>query len=132
MLLGVPGITVSADAGFALPAWPALADWHGALANLVLPQLALTFTNAILLTALIAGDHFREQAAHVTPRRLCLTTGFANLALTPFGALPMCHGAGSARSASSLCGARLRRSALGDPRLVPKAPHRAGRGRDMD
>lgn len=94
MLLGVPGITVSADAGFALPAWPDLGDWHAATANLVLPQLALTFTNAILLTALIAGDHFREQAAHVTPRRLCLTTGFANLALTPFGALPMCHGAG--------------------------------------
>ncbi|MGY6646737.1 MAG: putative sulfate/molybdate transporter [Salinarimonas sp.] len=94
IMLGVPGIAVSADSGFALPAWPGLADWHGAMANLVLPQLALTFTNAILLTALIAGDHFREQAAHVTPRRLCLTTGFANLALTPFGALPMCHGAG--------------------------------------
>ncbi|MCC5976757.1 MAG: putative sulfate/molybdate transporter [Salinarimonas sp.] len=94
MMLGVPGIAVSAGAGFTFPAWPGLADWHDALANLVLPQLALTFTNAILLTALIAGDHFREQAAHVTPRRLCLTTGFANLALTPFGALPMCHGAG--------------------------------------
>ncbi len=94
MVLGVPGITVSGDAGFALPSWPDPHAWHEAVANLVLPQLALTFTNAILLTALIAGDHFRERAAHVTPRRLCLTTGFANLALTPFGALPMCHGAG--------------------------------------
>ncbi len=94
MIFGVPGIAVSADAGFAFPSWPDLNAWRDATANLVLPQLALTFTNAILLTALIAGDHFREQAAHVTPRRLCLTTGFANLALTPFGALPMCHGAG--------------------------------------
>lgn len=94
MVFGVPGITVSAGAGFALPGWPDPADWREAAANLVLPQLALTFTNAILLTALIAGDHFGERAAHVTPRRLCLTTGFANLALAPFGALPMCHGAG--------------------------------------
>ena len=94
MVFGVPGIAVTADAGFAFPSWPDPNAWLEATANLVLPQLALTFTNAILLTALIAGDHFREQAAHVTPRRLCLTTGFANLALTPFGALPMCHGAG--------------------------------------
>ena len=94
MVFGVPGIAITADAGFAFPSWPDLNAGREATANLVLPQLALTFTNAILLTALIAGDHFRERAAHVTPRRLCLTTGFANLALTPFGALPMCHGAG--------------------------------------
>jgi MFS superfamily sulfate permease-like transporter len=30
----------------------------------------------------------------VTPARLSVTSGLANLLLTPFGALPMCHGAG--------------------------------------
>ncbi|MCE3248196.1 MAG: Benzoate rane transport protein, partial [Geminicoccaceae bacterium] len=50
--------------------------------------------NAIVLTALIAGDYFGERAAHVTPARLSITSGLANLLLTPFGALPMCHGAG--------------------------------------
>jgi MFS superfamily sulfate permease-like transporter len=65
-----------------------------AFSLLVLPQLALTLTNAILLTALVAGDYFGERARHVTPRRLAVTTGLANLALAPLGALPMCHGAG--------------------------------------
>jgi MFS superfamily sulfate permease-like transporter len=60
----------------------------------VLPQLSLTLTNAVVLTALIAGDYFGERAAHVTPARLSITSGLANLLLTPFGALPMCHGAG--------------------------------------
>ncbi len=60
----------------------------------MLPQLSLTFTNAIVLTALIAGDYFGDRAAHVTPVRLSLSSGLANLLLTPFGALPMCHGAG--------------------------------------
>jgi len=60
----------------------------------LLPQLSLTFTNAVLLTALVASDYFDDRAAHVTPARLSLTSGLANLLLTPFGALPMCHGAG--------------------------------------
>jgi MFS superfamily sulfate permease-like transporter len=60
----------------------------------VLPQLSLALTNAVVLTAPIAGDYFGERAAHVTPARLSITSGLANLMLTPFGALPMCHGAG--------------------------------------
>jgi predicted benzoate:H+ symporter BenE len=74
--------------------WPSLTELEGALSQLVLPQLALTLTNAVLLTALIAGDYFGKQAEHVTPRRLATTSGLANIALAPFGALPMCHGAG--------------------------------------
>lgn len=65
-----------------------------AVTEFALPQLALTLTNAVLVTSLVAGDLFGERAAHVTPRRLSLTSGYANLLLTPFGALPMCHGAG--------------------------------------
>jgi hypothetical protein len=74
--------------------WPTLAELEGAISHLVLPQLALTLTNAVLLTALIAGDYFGERAEHVTPPRLATTSGLANVALAPFGALPMCHGAG--------------------------------------
>ena len=79
------------------PGWliaPDLSIAPEALTELVLPQLALTLTNAVILTALVAGDLFERQAAHVTPRRLCLTSGLLNCALAPFGALPMCHGAG--------------------------------------
>jgi MFS superfamily sulfate permease-like transporter len=74
--------------------WPSLSELETAASQLVLPQLALTLTNAVLLTALIAGDYFGKQAAHVTTRRLATTSGLANIALAPFGALPMCHGAG--------------------------------------
>jgi len=74
--------------------WPSLSELETAASQLVLPQLALTLTNAVLLTALIAGDYFGKQAEHVTTRRLATTSGLANIALAPFGALPMCHGAG--------------------------------------
>jgi len=73
---------------------PSLSELETAASQLVLPQLALTLTNAVLLTALIAGDYFGKQAEHVTTRRLATTSGLANIALAPFGALPMCHGAG--------------------------------------
>lgn len=94
--LGVPGMafTAAAPAAFAVPSWPSPAEIERAVSLFVLPQLSLTLTNAVLLTALIAGDYFGDRAAHVTPARLSITSGLANLLLTPFGALPMCHGAG--------------------------------------
>lgn len=92
---GAPGIAFdAAPAAFAIPSLPSLAEIERAASVFVLPQLSLTFTNAILLTALIAGDYFGDRAGHVTPARLSVTSGLANLVLTPFGALPMCHGAG--------------------------------------
>jgi predicted benzoate:H+ symporter BenE len=88
------GAQILAPAAFELPAWPSRAELESAVSLFVLPQLCLTFTNAVLLTALLANDYFGERAAHVTPRRLSITSGLANLLLTPLGALPMCHGAG--------------------------------------
>ena len=73
------------------PGWP---DLSGAFAELAVPQLSLTLTNAVVLTSLVAGDLFGAAARRVTPRRLSMSTGLMNLALTPFGAMPMCHGAG--------------------------------------
>jgi MFS superfamily sulfate permease-like transporter len=95
-VLDVPGMDLGTvpSAAFSIPALPSLAEMEDAFSLLVLPQLSLTFTNAVLLTALIAGDYFGERAAHVTPVRLSITSGLANLLLTPLGALPMCHGAG--------------------------------------
>ncbi|GHD42664.1 sulfate transporter [Thalassobaculum fulvum] len=92
----IPGVGFSGDpaAGFALPALPTLAELRQSVTQLVLPQLSLTLTNAVLITALLAGDYYGSRATHVTPARLSVTTGLANLLLAPFGALPMCHGAG--------------------------------------
>jgi MFS superfamily sulfate permease-like transporter len=95
-LLDVPNIALPAPAGAAFPllSLPSPAALHQAVAQVLLPQLPMTLTNAVLLTALIAGDYFGDRAVHVTPARLSLTSGIANLLLVPFGALPMCHGAG--------------------------------------
>jgi MFS superfamily sulfate permease-like transporter len=88
------GLAIASPAVLALTSWPSAAQLADAFSLLVLPQLSLTFTNAVLLTALVAHDYFGDRAAHVTPNRLAVTSGLANLLLVPLGALPMCHGAG--------------------------------------
>jgi MFS superfamily sulfate permease-like transporter len=87
--------------GWHLPglALPGLALIEGsavseALGSAVLPQLALTVTNAVLLTAALSADYFPDSRARVSTRNLALSSGLFNLLLTPFGAIPMCHGAG--------------------------------------
>ncbi|WP_103761053.1 putative sulfate/molybdate transporter [Roseovarius confluentis] len=89
----LPDLSGAAAMGWLAPV-PDLEDMRIAIADLALPQLALTLTNAVFLTALVAQDSYGARAARVTPRRLCVTSGAANLVLSPFGALPMCHGAG--------------------------------------
>ncbi|WP_372987885.1 putative sulfate/molybdate transporter [Marinobacter sp.] len=95
-VLGAQGLSLpEADSvAFIMPRLPGIDEWQQGFSTLVLPQLALTITNAIVLTALVAGDYFGEQSNRVSPARLSVSTGLANLFLVPFGALPMCHGAG--------------------------------------
>ncbi len=86
------GVTMSLSLpGFALPT---LGDVEGALLVAVIPQLALTLSNAVIVTAAIAGDYFPEDKDKLSPNRLAASTGILNLALAPIGALPMCHGSG--------------------------------------
>ncbi|MBF6599359.1 MAG: putative sulfate/molybdate transporter [Dehalococcoidia bacterium] len=61
---------------------------------LALPQLPLTLTNAIIVTAALARQLFPKEVHVVNERNLSLSTGLANLVLAPFGGYPMCHGAG--------------------------------------
>jgi SulP family sulfate permease len=65
-----------------------------AASSMVLPQLAMTLTNAVILTAAIATNYFPSDGERISAKRLALSTGGLNLLLTPFGAFPMCHGAG--------------------------------------
>jgi MFS superfamily sulfate permease-like transporter len=60
----------------------------------VLPQLSLTLTNAVIVTAALARELFPKTGAIASERNLSISSGAANLLLSPFGALPMCHGAG--------------------------------------
>jgi MFS superfamily sulfate permease-like transporter len=74
-----------------VPSWPEL--WRS-FQIAVLPQLSLTLTNAVIVTASLARELFASTGSIASERRLALSSGFANVLLCPFGAMPMCHGAG--------------------------------------
>ena len=86
------------DIGFAprlpqlvVPTWTEV--W-GSLEIAVLPQLSLTLTNAVIVTASLSRELFPASGSVASERNLALSSGLANLLLCPFGAMPMCHGAG--------------------------------------
>lgn len=90
-IAGLPGVALTASAIHSDGSLMSIA-----VGELALPQLSLTLTNAVLLTAVVMKDTFGMRAEGVSPRCLAVTSGLANLCLAPFGALPMCHGAGGA------------------------------------
>lgn len=73
---------------------PELADLPRALELAVLPQIPLTISNAIIVTAAVSASLFPDHAGRASNRNLALSTGIGNLLLAPLGAIPMCHGAG--------------------------------------
>lgn len=81
---------------WALPSWsiPAWAAIQASMTDALLPQIALTLTNALILTAVIAKEYFPDDPRVHTESRYALTSGIANVVLAPLGAIPMCHGAG--------------------------------------
>jgi len=60
----------------------------------VLPQIPLTLTNAIIVTAAVSKELFPKELHPVNERNLAITTGLGNLLAAPFGGYLMCHGAG--------------------------------------
>lgn len=94
----MPGLEVPTlgGLGFTLPqlVMPAWSDLPRALEYGVLPQIPLTVSNAIVVTAAVSASLYQERALRATERNLSVTTGLGNLVLAPLGALPMCHGAG--------------------------------------
>jgi MFS superfamily sulfate permease-like transporter len=70
---------------------PLPSDYSSALSTLVLPQVVLTITNAILATSLLTKDLF---SVDIPPKKFSLSIGLMNLTSVPFGGFPMCHGAG--------------------------------------
>jgi len=84
-----------------VPAW--IDVWRG-LELAVLPQMPLTLTNAVIVTAMLCRDLFPTRAQRASERNLAISSGLANLVLTPFGAMPMCHGAGGLQAQYRLGG----------------------------
>ena len=81
--------TVAATPHLILPSWPEV--WRS-FEVAVLPQLSLTLTNAVIVS--LSRELFPSAGPVASERRLALSSGLANVLLCPFGAMPMCHGAG--------------------------------------
>jgi sulfate permease, SulP family len=75
----------------ALPPGTAFAS---AFLLLVVPQLPLTFGNAVVAVSDLAHDYFGRAARLVRPWSVCLSCGLGNVTAGLLGGMPMCHGAG--------------------------------------
>ena len=83
---------------------PPLSSWWPALVLLVIPQLPLTYGNAVVGMADLARERF-PSAARVRPSAVALSCGLGNVASALVGGMPMCHGS-SGFSAHVRLGAR--------------------------
>jgi SulP family sulfate permease len=73
---------------------PAATAFASAFFLLVVPQLPLTFGNAVVAVSDLAHEYFGPAASRVTPARVCLSAGAGNAVSALLGGMPMCHGAG--------------------------------------
>lgn len=74
-----------------LPPWEVFGP---AFVLLVLPQIPLTFGNAVVAVTDVAHRAFPDSSGRVTPSRVARCEALGNLFAGAFGGMPMCHGAG--------------------------------------
>lgn len=92
-----PGLTLPhLSAGFHLPHFmlPQWKDFSRGFTMAYLPQLPLTLTNSVLVTATLAHELFPHQSKRVNEKNLCISLGIGNLIAMPLGGFAMCHGSG--------------------------------------
>ena len=89
------------------PGLPPTAGGASAFVLLVVPQLPLTYGNAVVGMADLARERFPE-ATRVRPGSVALSCGVGNVASALLGGMPMCHGS-SGFSAHVRLGARTAR-----------------------
>jgi sulfate permease, SulP family len=73
---------------------PAAGAFATAFFLLVVPQLPLTFGNAVVAVNDLAHEYLGPAASRVSPSRVCLSAGIGNAVSGVLGGMPMCHGAG--------------------------------------
>lgn len=74
---------------FSIPPWSVFGT---AFVLLVIPQIPLTYGNAVVGVSDLAREQFGERASRVSPARVALVCGLGNVASATFGGMPMCHG----------------------------------------
>jgi SulP family sulfate permease len=97
-VLGAPRLVLP---GLALPPF---AVWGSAFVLLVVPQIPLTYGNAVVGMADLARERFPD-AVRVRPSSVALSCGVGNIGSALLGGMPMCHGS-SGFSAHVRLGAR--------------------------
>lgn len=89
-LAGTPGVAAPAASGWS-PALPSPAVWGSAFVLLVVPQLPLTYGNAVVGMADLARERFPD-AHRVRAGAVAVSCGLGNVAAALVGGMPMCHG----------------------------------------
>ena len=94
LLIGQPSLLSETKLGFSwtLPDLTDLTDWKQGLWRGALPQIPLTTLNSVIAVCALSLDLFPKRPA--SPRRVAISVALMNLVCCPFGAMPMCHGAG--------------------------------------
>ncbi len=95
-LAGLSDPVPQVQLGLHLPGfvWPGWEDTLRGAHLAVLPQIPLTLTNAIIVTAAVTRQLLPKEEHKVSERTLAITTGLGNLLAAPLGGYLMCHGAG--------------------------------------
>lgn len=89
-----PGLAGHTSAGLAWH-WPDFLhaqDWLIGFWRGTVPQIPLTTLNSVIAVCALSADLFPNRPA--APRKVAISVGVMNLICCPFGAMPMCHGAG--------------------------------------
>ena len=89
-----PRLAGQATAGFGWH-WPDLShlqDWFTGFWRGTVPQIPLTTLNSVIAVCALSADLFPSRPS--SPRKVAISVGLMNLVCCPFGAMPMCHGAG--------------------------------------
>jgi SulP family sulfate permease len=99
LLIGKPLDQETFAWGFHLPrpvpyGWPGWDHLVWVFPIVVLPQLPMTISNAIISNTDLAHEYFPERAHRVSNRSVSISQGLANLVSFLVGGIPMCHGAG--------------------------------------
>ena len=74
--------------------FPTASDFITAFFLLVIPQLPVTFGNAVFASGSLAKKYYGSRADKVTPRALAATIGVLNIIAGLVCAMPVCHGSG--------------------------------------
>jgi len=73
---------------------PTALEIQTALLILVLPQIPVTISNAVISTSDLSKKYFGSRGTRASSRALACSIGLANLVAGTLGGMPMCHGSG--------------------------------------